>query len=360
MLTHLQIRDFAIIERIELEFDQGLTVLTGETGAGKSILLDALGLVLGDRADSAQVRSGAERADITAAFSIDDNAPAQLWLHENELDTGECILRRTVSSDGRSRGYINGQVATAQSMRTLGEHLVDIHGQHEHQQLLRKTVQRSLLDSYAENAGRLREIAEVFSQLRRVESRLEEISAGGDISGQIDMLQFQIAELDTLDLKPETIAAQNLEYTRLSNAGELITACQDILASLYEDDGSIQARLATSVAQLERLSEIDTSLSDVHRGLNEAAIQCSEAASELRSYLTAVEIDERRLSELEDISQTLFSLSRKHRTQPEALNSTLQTLQGQYAELTSAGADLTRLKRNNRRCSSVTTTLTHN
>ncbi|MEM7293587.1 MAG: AAA family ATPase, partial [Pseudomonadota bacterium] len=307
MLTHLQIRDFAIIQRVELEFGDGMSVLTGETGAGKSILLDALSLVLGDRADSGQVRVNADRADISAAFQIDANPSAQRWMTDNEFDLSECILRRTVGADGRSRGYINGQVVTLQSLRELGEHLVDIHGQHEHQQLLRKPVQRELLDDYAGSEKLLNELAGVHRSLTKVTARLEELSAGGDVSGQIDMLQFQIAELSQLDLQPESIAATSREFARLGNAGELVGQCQQIFAELYEDDSSVQARMSHWLQDLERLVEIDESLTSVKQTLGEASILCGDAAGELRSYLSEVDVDEARLAELEAITSALFS-----------------------------------------------------
>lgn len=201
MLTHLYIRNFAIIDSIDIELQSGMTVLTGETGAGKSILLDALGLVLGDRTDSTQLREGADKTDISALFSITDNPAALAWLAENELDDdGECLIRRTINRDTRSRGYINGQPVPLQSLRTLGEMLINIHGQHEHQLLMRRATQRELLDSYAGNGQLMEKLAINYRALQQTNDKLDNLESNGNTSGQMDILQYQIDELEQLNL----------------------------------------------------------------------------------------------------------------------------------------------------------------
>jgi len=270
VLTHLHIRNLAIVKNVEIELREGMTVLTGETGAGKSILLDALGLVLGDRADSGQVRDGTDKADISASFSIDDNPAANAWLVENELDTGECLLRRTVSRDGRSRGYINGRVAPLQSLRVLGETLVDIHGQHEHQLLMRRATQRELLDDYAGNGELLKKLETVYRELQTVNRRLDELEDGGDVAGHMDMLQYQLDELEQLDLEPAQIRSLDREFKRLSNAEQLLADCQSTLDALYEADDAVHG-------QISRMQQTIGSLvagrcrDPVHRGLDRPA-----------------------------------------------------------------------------------------
>ena len=322
MLTHLHIRNFAIIDQVEIELLDGMTVLTGETGAGKSILLDALGLVLGDRADSAQVRDGSDKADINAIFSVEGNTAAKQWLSENEFEDDDCIIRRTISKDGRSRGYINGQVAPLQSLRDLGETLVDIHGQHEHQMLTRKSTQRELLDDYADN-GKLRaELVDVYGKLHAVSTQLEGIGDNDDAESQADMLQYQLDELNALNLESAYIASLDGEHKRLSNAGRLLSDCQQVLDALYESDRAVHGQIARMQETLAGLANLDQVLAPMAETLNDAAIQCSEAAADLRDYVAKIDVDENRLVEIEQTLTALHDLSRKHKTQPEQLSET--------------------------------------
>lgn len=337
MLTHLHIRNFAIVKHIEIELREGMTVLTGETGAGKSILLDALGLVLGDRADIGQVRDGTDKADISASFSIDDNPAAADWLVENELDTGECLLRRTISRDGRSRGYINGQVAPLQSLRALGERLVDIHGQHEHQLLNRKATQRALLDDYAGNGELLKDLGATYRELQAVNRNLDELEDGGDVAGQLDMLQYQADELEQLDLDPAYIRSLDDEFKRLSNAGKLLADCRATLDSLYENDNAVHGRIARMQQTIGSLLELDQTLAPIAQTLEEAAILCNEAAIDLRDYLARIDLDDRALADLEQTLETLYTLSRKHRTRPELLGETFKKLLASLDSLANAG-----------------------
>ena len=339
MLTHLHIRDFAIIDQVEIELHEGMTVLTGETGAGKSILLGALGLVLGDRADSAQVREGCEKADISAIFSLGENPAARNWLKENELEGDDCIIRRTISKDGRSRGYINGQVAPLQSLRALGETLVDIHGQHEHQLLMKSATQRELLDSYAGNQPQLSELGTIYRQLKAIEKKLAVISTAGDAESQIDMLRFQFSELESLNLDPAHINTLNAEHKRLSNAGQLLGDCQELLEGLYEGDRAVHTQIARIQGAIGELARLDTALAPIAETLDSAAIQCTEAASDLRDYITLVEVDGNRLEELDQQLSTLHDLSRKHKTQPAQLLETRESISTQLESLGNVGRE---------------------
>ncbi len=345
MLTHLHIRNLAIVKHVEIELRGGMTVLTGETGAGKSILLDALGLVLGDRADSGQVREGTDKADIGASFSIEDNPAAAAWLVENELDTGECLLRRTISRDGRSRGYINGRVAPLQSLRALGEMLVDIHGQHEHQLLMRRATQRELLDDYAGNGKRLEKLEAVYRELQTVNHRLDELEDGGDVTGQMDMLQYQLDELEQLDLEPAHIYSLDREFKRLSNAEQLLAECQSTLDALYEADDAVHGQLSRMQQTIGSLVELDGALTPVAQALDDAAIQCTEASIDLRDYLARIELDDKLLADLEQTLATLHNLSRKHKTTPEMLNETRDKLAANLTSLAEAGRDREELER---------------
>ena len=236
MLTHIVIRDFAIIDTLELEFKSGMTVLTGETGAGKSILVDALGLVLGDRADSSVIRHGAERAEVGAEFDLRDAPEALAWLEENDLaEDGACILRRVVGADGRSRSQINGRSVPLQSLKELGERLLDIHGQHEHQSLMRPAAQLGLLDSYGDHGELLKVTAKLHADWKAAHDRLAALrTAAGDRDARLEMLRFQTAELGALQLKPGEVQAVDAEHKRLAHGGKLMETAQAALDSLYE------------------------------------------------------------------------------------------------------------------------------
>ncbi|MDH3561264.1 MAG: AAA family ATPase, partial [Gammaproteobacteria bacterium] len=238
MLTHIHIRNFTIADEVEVEFGGGMTALTGETGAGKSLLIGALGLVLGDRADSGVIRHGCERAEIAVGFDIDRHAGLQDWLESRELDAdGECQLRRIISREGRSRGYINNQPVPMQALRELGEQLVDIHGQHEHQSLLRGSAQRAALDAYAEHESLLADIAIVFADWKDTRDRLATVTRSEeDRDARLDLLRYQLQELAALGLQAEAITTLEKDHDRLANAGQLLSASRQALERLYSDD----------------------------------------------------------------------------------------------------------------------------
>ena len=293
MLTRIHIRDFAIIDHLELDLGAGLIALTGETGAGKSILLDALGLVLGDRADSQAVRPGAERAEVDVEFDLTQQAEAAAWLGEHDLDAdGECALRRVVGADGRSRGYINGRKAPLNVMRELGEQLVDIHGQHEHQSLLRRHAQRTLLDHFGGHSDALNAVAGTHAAWRAARERLERLGSDGrERAERLDLLRYQVDELDHLDLGAGELEALDAEQRRLANADRLIAGCQNALAGLYDDDPSAHGQLARAGDAIAALTEHDAQLASAHDLLAQAQIQCDEAVAALRDYAGRAEPD---------------------------------------------------------------------
>jgi len=317
MLTHLQIRDFAIIDAIELELRPGLTVLTGETGAGKSILVDALQLIAGGRAGAEVVRHGAERAEISATFEL-AKAPRELrrWLDEQSIAGGdELIIRRVIGTDGRSRAYLNGQSVPVQQLREAGSILIDIHGQHEFQSLTRNVAQRELLDAY----GRLEPLTSQVGIAHRVwlelVNRTVELEGKGrDRDARLELLRYQVQELTALHLKDGEVAALAEERGRLANRGRLAEAAQTALNQLYQgEDGSAHAGVSRALQALRGLADVDPKLSTVLPFIEEAAIQIKEAARELEHYCDSLEVDTARQDEVERRLAGIEELARKHR-----------------------------------------------
>ncbi|MCC6133965.1 MAG: DNA repair protein RecN [Gammaproteobacteria bacterium] len=323
MLIQLRIRDFAIVEALELELATGMTAVTGETGAGKSILVDAIGLLLGDRADSGVIRHGAERADLSAAFDLEQLPAARAWLAERDLDRDrECHLRRVVvAGNGRSRNYINGVPQPAQALRELGELLVDIHGQHEHQSLLRRDAQRQLLDDYAGHQALAATVAEQYrswSRLRQELRQLQQISSERD--ARLDILRHHLRELAALNLAKGEVVELESEQRRLAHASQLLDTGQQLLNILTEgDDNAIADRLTHSLRELDGLIRLDVRLTPVSELLNAALIQLQEAGSELRDYVQALDLDPAHLARVEQRMTAAHHLARKHRLAAEDL-----------------------------------------
>lgn len=345
MLVELSIRNFAIIDDLTLTLEPGMTVLSGETGAGKSILIDALGLLLGDRADANAVRDGAERAEIDALFRLDDAPEAHAWLTERELDDDECVLRRVVSREGRSRNWINGSPATARDLKTLGEYLVDIHGQHEHQSLLRTAVQRDIVDGYGGHDDLRAAVAECHQRLREVEQRIADIEqVGDDGEARLDLLRYQVKELEALDLKPDELPELETEHKRLANAERLLGDGQQALTLLYEgEDHSATDVLGAAERLLSDLGELDDGFQSTAELAANARIQVQEAADELRRVLDGLDIDPQRLSEVESRLASIQDLARKHRCEPEGLPEHLERLRREMSDLEGAGEQLAEL-----------------
>jgi DNA repair protein RecN (Recombination protein N) len=316
MLTQLRIRDFAIVGELELELAAGMTAVTGETGAGKSILVDAIGLLLGDRADSNTIRHGAERADISAVFDLDVLPSARTWLAERDLDSErECHLRRVVARNGRSRNYINSVPQPAQALRELGERLVDIHGQNEHQSLLRREAQRQLLDDYAGNAARVAEVVERYRNWSWLRQEWRDLrQASNERDARLDILRYHLRELAALNLAEGEVAELESEQKRLAHASQLLETGQQLLTWLSEsDEDTVADRLNQSLRELEALSRLDARLTPVGELLNAALIQVQEASGELRSYVQALDLDPGHLAQIDQRLTAAHQLARKHR-----------------------------------------------
>ncbi|MER2526766.1 MAG: DNA repair protein RecN [Candidatus Competibacter denitrificans] len=322
MLIQLRIRDFAIVEDLELELATGMTAVTGETGAGKSILVDAIGLLLGDRADSGTVRQGAERADISAVFDLEQLPTARAWLAERDLDTErECHLRRVIASNGRSRNYINGVPQPAQALRDLGELLVDIHGQHEHQSLLRRDSQRQLLDHHAGHLALVSELARAFQTWSERRQELQALrQASTERDARSDILGYHLRELTALNLAEGEVAELAADQRRLANASQLLETGQRLLTALTDGDGdTLTDRLNHSLHDLESLKRLDSRLGPIGELLNAAVIQIQEAAGELRGYVQDLDLDPAHLARVEQRLTAAHQLARKHRITPEEL-----------------------------------------
>ncbi len=336
MLNLIQIKNFAIVEKLELDFESGLSVLTGETGAGKSILLDALGLALGDRADAGIIRVGSDRAEISVIFNIKHSPTAKAWLLEHELDDeDQCIIRRTVNRNKPSKAYINGQPSPIQSLKQLGEMLVDLHGQHEHQSLLRKDVQRQIVDGFAGNKNILSKLKQSYQQWHTLKKEYEILSQQSqDRNSRLDLLRFQVNELEQLNLQENELEELDTEHRRLANSSQLLHSSDKILA-LLEGDEQLAASplLHQGIAELSNLTELDSSLIPTLELLNSASLQVKETISELRHYQETTELDPRRLDAIEQRLAEIHALSRKHHIATKELISLLPQLNTELQNL---------------------------
>jgi DNA repair protein RecN (Recombination protein N) len=341
MLRSLQIRNFAIIDQIDVEFDQGMTVLTGETGAGKSILVDALGLVLGERGGNGLVRIGADRAEFSAEFGLTDLPEARHWLEEQSLEQGDdCVLRRVINADGRSRAFINGRAVSLQTLKVLGERMLDIHGQHFHQSLGRRDVQRDLLDHFGD-LMELRDITERdFAKWQALANQLHDLeSADTDRESRLDLLEFQLGELDALDLQVDEMSALQNERQKLQNAGRLADGVSLALQNIYDNDtANAQSLLADACRTLERLRAVDAQLDPILETLNETAIQVGESSDALRRYADTIEMDPARRDWVEERINAIQSVARKHRVGPDALPEVHQRIRESLNALQNAEA----------------------
>ncbi len=336
MLTALSIQDFVIVDRLRLEFEPGFTVLTGETGAGKSILVDALLLVLGARADPGMIRAGRDKADITAEFDVRNIVPAVATLEEMDLsgEDGECVVRRVIDGSGRSRAFINGRPATLGQLRDLGERLVDIHGQHEHQSLVQPREQRALLDAFAGAASVVAEVASAHRALVSARRALAEARTGGQaLADERDRLSWQVQELQRAGFSQEEWDRLRADHLRLSNAAALIEGAEAGMEVLSEGDRAVLREVGALRVRLAHLAEHDPSLASVVGLLEPAEIQLKEAALELRQYRSRVDLDPERLQEVEARIGAVMSVSRKYRVAPEALPGVLDEARARLAAL---------------------------
>ena len=343
MLLHLAIQDYAVVDHLELDLAAGMTCITGETGAGKSIMLDALGLCIGDRADSRAIRPGEARTDITASFDIAKNTRAKVWLAERDLDaTGECLLRRTITVEGRSRAYINGTPATLSDCSDLGQLLVDIHSQHAHQSLLRRATQRNLLDTYAEAEGLVVEVSDLAQQWRLLEEEHSRLLGRTEESdARRELLTYQIAELESLQPCAGELTELEEQHKLLANATYIIESANAI-ASGCETQRDQLGRLV-QLANDERMTSDSTA--NLRELLQSALIQIDEAQSETARFAERIEVDPERLRTTEERLSALHDLARKHRVGADALPELLVALQVELESLTGGSAQLEEIER---------------
>jgi DNA repair protein RecN (Recombination protein N) len=335
MLTHLQIRDFAIVEAVELEFGRGFTVLTGETGAGKSILVDALMLAVGGRADSGSVRHGAQRAEVSATFALAGNAAALAWLDEQSIEhEGDCQLRRVVGTDGRGRAYLNGLTVPVQSLRALGELLVDVHGQLEFQSLSRRGYQRETLDGSGQLASRTAAVRAAHAAWQTLEEQRASFERRArERESRLDLLRHFVTELQALDPRPGEAEAVIEERKRISSLGRLAEGTAQVEALLAGDDGGITSALARSQGVLRQLAGLDATLEPVAMQVEEATIAAREALSSLRRYTDALDADPARQEWIEARLAALEAVARKHRVETRELPTLRDALAAELAEL---------------------------
>ena len=352
MLKRLHIKDLAIVTTLDAEFSGGMTVLTGETGAGKSILIDALGLALGDRAESSMIRAGCQRAEITAVFQLNESDEACQWLLDQALDIGgECILRRVLVHEGSSRAFINGSPATLKSLYALGELLVDIHGQHAHQSLLRPEHQRTLLDDYAGSRERCLSVASLFRKWRlRLEEREQIRKTAEEQRSRLELLNFQIEELTRLGLNPGDIEEIDREQRRLSSAGQLQLQCGRLIELLDQEEASARTSLVRANVELDKILRLDPTLDDCREMLESAAIQVEEAAAMVRHYADGIELDPERLARVEQRLTEIQDMARKYRRSPQELPARLAELQQEFDRIEQIDTHLEQLEQ---RCSEL-------
>jgi DNA repair protein RecN (Recombination protein N) len=346
LLTHLQIRNLAVLDEVELELGQGFTALTGETGAGKSMLVDALALALGERADSSAVRSGADRAEINASFDISSRADISVWLQERDFDaSADCQLRRVVTSEGRSRGYLNGQSVPLETLRDLGEQLVEICGQHAHQSLRQRGAQRALLDAHGRHDALLGAMSAAHAAWSAVEAERDALSnATQDREARRELLAHQVRELTALNLQPGESEALELEHRLLANRERIATGLNTVLLRLHDaEQSSAQDTVGVSRRELDVLARLDPLLEPATDLLQQAAVQIQEAAEMIRRRLAALEHDPAHQTEVESRLATVQELARKHRIRPDELPARTALLMAELERLTGSDARLEQL-----------------
>lgn len=347
MLTQLAIKNFVVVKQLEINLNNGMTAITGETGAGKSIAIDALGLCLGDRAEASMVRKGSHKAEVCATFDLSTVPTATQWLQQNDLEQDdECMIRRVISAEGRSKAYINGSPIPLQQLKALGQLLVSIHGQHAHQQLLKTDVQKQLLDDFSCHDNLLDKTRTTFQQLRSKRQQYADLLAQQQQrADRRQLLSYQVNELDEFALFENEFTDLETEHRRLSHGQTLLEQAQLSFHQLYEADSfNALSAVQSSVDKLSELQQHDTALNPIVAMLNEAAIQIDEAAQELRSYCEQLEIDPLRLQQVESRYSQAMELARKHQIQPEQLYAFHQQLAEEFAQLNTDESALEELK----------------
>lgn len=339
MLAHLSISNFAVVKQLSVQLEKGLTAITGETGAGKSIAIDALSLCLGERADANAVRKGAAKAEIIAHFSLSNNLLAKAFLNEHELtsdeDENSCFIRRIISKEGRSKAFINGIPASLQQLKGLGQYLLAIHGQNTHLQLLKEEYQRDLIDAYANHNELIEAVKITYDAWREKQKTLQNLQAQAQQrEDRLQLLTYQVHELDDFAIEEGEFEEIETEHKRLSNGQSLLEQAQTSVYNLYEsDEGNALSVIQNSVERLGELETHDASLTPIIAMLNDAAIQVEEASRELRSYCDHLEIDPLRLQQVEARYAKAMELAKKHMVMPEALYEHHQALSAEFNAL---------------------------
>ena len=348
MLLSINISNYTLVESLEIEFAQGTTAITGETGAGKSLVLDALGMALGDRADTDTIRHGKERAEITATFDINTIEAAKTWLDANDFNSDEnCILRRIYTREGRSRGYINGQPSTMSQLQELGDMLADIHSQHEHQSLLRKETHRRLLDEYANAEGLATKVASEYSAWHKVHIDLTNLLQRSDeLDDRKDLLNFQVNELQQIDLTAKHLEQLELEQKTLANAEQIVQDSHNLLAICEQAEGfNLRDSLNKALLILANIEYKPDALKITEELLQGGLIQIEEAINEISHHIDRFEADPQRLQIVEEQLSAVFQLSRKHRVNPDQLETTLQTLEAELKNLIGGSENINALEK---------------
>lgn len=347
MLLSINISNYTLVESLEIEFAQGTTAITGETGAGKSLVLDALGMALGDRADTDTIRHGKERAEITATFDINTIEAAKTWLDANDFNSDEnCILRRIYTREGRSRGYINGQPSTMSQLQELGDMLTDIHSQHEHQSLLRKETHRRLLDEYANAEDLATKVASDYSAWHKVHIDLTNLLQRSDeLDDRKDLLNFQVNELQQIDLTAKHLEQLELEQKTLANAEQIVQDSHNLLAICEQAEGfNLRDSLNKALSILANIEYKPEALKITEELLQGGLIQIEEAINEISHHIDRFEADPQRLQIVEEQLSAIFQLSRKHRVNPDQLETTLQTLEAELKNLIGGSENINALE----------------
>lgn len=356
MLTTLTVKNFTLVEHLEIDFNSGMTALTGETGAGKSLMVDALAMALGDRADTDRIRSNTDRAEVSAIFDLSKAPLATQWLSSNDFndqapDNGgldskspnnnECLLRRLLTKEGRSRGYINGLPATMQQLRELGEVLIDIHSQHEHQSLLRRETHRKILDNFAECADLTENTRNIYTQWTEANQKLQQLESDSDeLTARRDLLSFQLGELDQLNLNDGELKTLEQQQQILSNAESILQDSQTLTQLCSENEPlNIQSALSKALQLLQNMPNKPAPLEEAEKLLTSAQIEVEEACGEIQHHLDSFNAEPERLQQLEERLSAIYQLARKHRASPEELHNKHQELKQALSDISGGEKD---------------------
>ncbi|WP_286233107.1 DNA repair protein RecN [Thalassotalea sediminis] len=346
MLVHLSIQNFAIVKSLEIEWRSGMTTITGETGAGKSIAIDALGLCLGDRAVTNVVRPNSKQASLVATFDIEDNQPAINWLKNNDFSTeDECILRRVISAEGRSKSYINGTPVPLTQLKDISQFLINIHGQHDHQLITKNHTQKQMLDDFANHRHLLEDVKFHYQKWQSLTQELTQLQTSQQSrEAQQQLLQYQVSELDDFGLIENEFTQLEVDYKKFSNCQHLLDSSLQAIHLLSDDDTfNINDALRTCIEKVANITSVDTTLVPVMDQMNEALLQLEDASQELKDYNARLELDPQYFQTIEERYSTAIQLAKKHQTQPEALHQLHYDLKQQLSAITTDESRLNQL-----------------